>query len=113
MNYVKEIAARLGALLDDCPPELLRLYALLVLVRGRAADREDVHDAWSVWRTATKPDHPALIPFDRLTPEVQALDDKYVAAIREVAAAMAPSDEDRIRDAMTGAMDHPGRTITR
>jgi hypothetical protein len=25
----------------------------------------------------------------------------------------APSDEDRIRDAMAGAMDHPGRTITR
>lgn len=24
-----------------------------------------------------------------------------------------PSDEDRIRDAMTEAMDHPGRTITR
>jgi hypothetical protein len=25
----------------------------------------------------------------------------------------APSDEDRIRDAMTEAHDHPGRTITR
>jgi hypothetical protein len=25
----------------------------------------------------------------------------------------APSDEDRIRDAMAGARDHPGRTITR
>jgi hypothetical protein len=25
----------------------------------------------------------------------------------------APSDEDRIRDAMTEAMDHPGRTVTR
>ena len=25
----------------------------------------------------------------------------------------APSDEDRIRDAMTEAMNHPGRTITR
>ena len=24
-----------------------------------------------------------------------------------------PSDEDRIRDAMAGAQDHPGRTITR
>jgi hypothetical protein len=24
-----------------------------------------------------------------------------------------PSDEDRIRDAMAGARDHPGRTITR
>jgi hypothetical protein len=101
MNYVEEIAARLGALLDDCPAELLRLYALLVLVRGRAADREDVHDAWSAWRTATKPDHAALIPFDQLTPEVQALDDPYVAAIREVAAT--PSGGDRIREAMAGS----------
>jgi hypothetical protein len=42
-----------------------------------------------------------------------------VARLRDDAAAPArdtapqPSDEDRIRDAMAGAMDHPGRTITR
>ena len=40
-----------------------------------------------------------------------------VARLRDDAAALArdtaPSDEDRIRDAMAGAMDHPGRTITR
>ena len=40
-----------------------------------------------------------------------------VARLRDGAAALArdtaPSDEDRIRDAMAGAMNHPGRTITR
>ena len=86
MNYVDTIAARLGELLGDCPPELLRLYALLVLVRGEDVTLKDVHDAWAVWRCATRPDHPSLVPFDQLTPEVQELDAKYAGAIREVAA---------------------------
>ena len=35
------------------------------------------------------------------------------AAIAEMLADLGLSDEDRIRDAMTEAQDHPGRTITR
>jgi hypothetical protein len=42
-----------------------------------------VHDAWSVWRNKTDPDHRSLIPFDDLTPEVQQLDSKYREAIIE------------------------------
>lgn len=85
MNYIEEIADRLADKLPDCPHDLLLLYALLVLTCGMAADREDVHDAWAVWRCATRPDHPALVPFGQLTPEVQQLDEQYAAAIREVA----------------------------
>lgn len=45
----------------------------------------DVHDAWAVWRAPTRPDHPALAPFDHLTPDVQALDAPYAEAIRKIA----------------------------
>ena len=88
MNYVSIIMDQLGELLDDCPPELLRLYALLVLVRGQDTSRKDVHDAWSAWRDATRPDHPSLVPFSELSPEVQELDDPYVTAIRIVASGL-------------------------
>jgi hypothetical protein len=85
VNYVDKITRRLADLLPDCPDDLLRFYALLVLIQGISTTRLDVHDAWSCWRTATRPDHPSLIPFTALSTQVQALDDPYVEAIREVA----------------------------
>lgn len=87
MNYVDRVTRDLASALDDCPPELLRLYTLLALVKGAETTLEDVHDAWSVWRADTRPDHPSLIPFGDLSPEVQALDGKYRDAIAEAAVA--------------------------
>jgi len=88
-NYIDRIAAELAAKLPDCSADLLRVYALLVLIEGQSVTEEDVHNAWSVWRTVTQPGHPALVPFDELTPDVQALDTPYVEAIRAVAKAHA------------------------
>jgi hypothetical protein len=69
-------------------PDLLRLYTLLLLVKGKHVTREDVHYAWSAWRTWTCPDHSALIPFTDLSPEVAALNEPYVSAIRLAAEAL-------------------------
>lgn len=80
-NYVDDVTARLAGTLDDCPLELLRLYTLLALVKGPGTTLEDVHDAWAVWRADTRPDHPSLVPFGDLRPEVQELDRKYMDAI--------------------------------
>ncbi|GAA0720131.1 hypothetical protein Drose_06405 [Dactylosporangium roseum] len=57
MNYIDRIAAELGVLLDDCKPDLLRLYALLVLVTGVNTTEEAVHDAWiaSAYRDQPEP----------------------------------------------------------
>ena len=87
MSYITDITDNLtSAGLDDCPPDLLRHYALLVLTVGADTALVDVHDAWACWREATRPDHPSLVPFGDLTPEVQELDRKYMDAIRKVAA---------------------------
>jgi hypothetical protein len=85
MNYFDKIVASLGKKLDDCPPELLRQYALLVLIKGRKCTLKDVHDAWAAWRTVTKPDHKDLVPFRELTPQARELDRKYRDAIVAVA----------------------------
>ena len=84
-NYLSVITGRLAAKLPGCPTDLLRMYALLVLTTGTETTLENVHDAWSTWRDATRPDHPSLVPFAELAPDVQELDRKYADAIREVA----------------------------
>lgn len=84
-NYVDTVVWRLAAALPGCDIELLRLYALLALVRGADVTNEDVHDAWSVWTAASRPEHRSLVPFAELAPDVQELDTKYAEAIRSVA----------------------------
>lgn len=85
VNYIDKIVARLEEKIPGNDVALLRLYALLALTTGTATTLENVHDAWSAWRTATKPGHQSLVPFAELTPEVQEYDRKYMDAIREVA----------------------------
>ncbi len=84
-NYVDATVTALAARLPDCDPDLLRLYTLLALTVGAEVTLKDVHDAWAVWRTLTRPEHPSIVPFDQLTPEVQDLDSRYADAIRDVA----------------------------
>ena len=61
--------------------DLLDLYVLLVLTKGPNTQLIDVHDAWSVWRNKTMPEHKSLIPFSELAPAVQELDREYTDAI--------------------------------
>lgn len=84
-NYATEVYQALDRELPGQNAELLRLYSLLVLTEGVNTTLEHVHDAWALWRMFTRPEHVALVPFDQLTPEVQALDQEFVDAIHKVA----------------------------
>ena len=84
-NYLDAIVAALDEKLPGHRPELLRFYALLVLTTGIDTTLENVHDAWSAWQTATRPEHRSLIPFNELTLEVRELDRPYMEAIVSVA----------------------------
>jgi hypothetical protein len=84
-NYVQKIKDALKELHPQMDSELLDVYALLVLVKGEDVTLKDVHDAWSVWKNNIRPDHRSLIEFDELTPEVQALDQRYADSIETVA----------------------------
>lgn len=83
-NYVQKVKDSLKGLHPNMDSELLDLYSLLVLVKGEDVTLKDVHDAWSVWKNNTRPDHRSLIEFDELTPEVQQLDKKYADSIKLV-----------------------------
>lgn len=73
---------------------LMNLYSLLVIIKGEDTTLKDVHDAWSLninitWDKEQFGDHRSLIPFDELSPETQAKDQKYVDAIRTTALILA------------------------
>lgn len=99
MTYVDEVARSIQRALPDADRPtsnalaLYRLYALLALTRGTATSLKDVHDAWSVWMSTTRPEHPALRPFAELDMKTQAEDEPYVRAIRAVAAQLANEAE--------------------
>ena len=68
---------------DELP--LYRVYAVLLLAKGTAVTNEDVHDAWVAWALEYDPESRHLKPFKELSLAVQERDQRFVAAIREVA----------------------------
>jgi hypothetical protein len=88
-NYTTPVLDTLHARLPDCPEDLLRAYALLVLAKGVNTTAEDVHDAWSLSSMPDRPDHRHLVPYAALPAEVAAHDDRPRDVIRAVAACRA------------------------
>jgi hypothetical protein len=84
-TYIDRASEAIEREMPDQPTELLDLYLLLALRKGVDISAEDVHDAWAIWRSRTKADHPAIVPFEALAVDVQYLDDEYVDAIRRAA----------------------------
>lgn len=91
MNYLDLIAAEIQRTADpeSSPPDedlpLYRLYALLLLTKGREVTLEDVHNAWAAWASDHEPHSRYLIPFKELSLSIQRKDQTYVDAIHEVA----------------------------
>lgn len=86
MNYTQRVCELISEELPDQPEFLIRLYALLAMTTGTETTLENVHDAWSLWRTDDRPEHSSIVPFIKLSYEVQELDRPYTEAIRRVAA---------------------------
>jgi hypothetical protein len=66
---------------DPLPDDLLRLYALLALTKGRETTLKDVHDAWAIWRQVSNRSHRSLLPFAELSRDVQEMGRPYMDAI--------------------------------
>ena len=92
-NYIDRVALAIARACDDTDADpdlsLYRIYAVLALTLGPATSNKAVHDAWSAWQAARKPDHRSLIPFDELSVAVQELDTPYRDAIIHVAQELA------------------------
>jgi hypothetical protein len=96
-SYVDKIAAEIrrtadpDAALSDEDLPLYRIYAVLLLVKGRDVTAEDVHNAWAAWASEHEPESRDLLPFKELSLRVQRKDQLFVDAIHQVAEGMQPS----------------------
>ncbi len=93
MIYLEQLAAEIRqavpeqAMPQDNAIDLFTIYAVLLLAKGEAVRREDVHNAWVAWMLSKgETGHDSLVPFSDLDPATQAEDSPFVAAIRTVAA---------------------------
>lgn len=87
MSYLSEDAGLIRRMLpaEARPPadvdDLFLIYAVLLRAKGDQVTAADVHNAWAAWMQARDPGHPALVPFEALTPAAQREDLPYVHAI--------------------------------
>ena len=79
---------------DSTPAGLVRLYAVLLLAKGREVNADDVHNVWSAWMQLTEPDHRDIRPFDELDEQTKAADAPFVAAIRRAAVRLEDTAQD-------------------
>ena len=91
-TYIDELAEKVRAATGVKSKETLKVYSLLVLIKGKDITLEDVHDAWSVmmnFKPYNPPylghEHPSIVPFDQLSYETQQKDKKYADALIIVA----------------------------
>lgn len=89
MNYIDEVRQELAKHIT-CGKGLMRVYSLLVLVKGEETTLKDVHDAWALninetWDRESNGEHWSLIPFDQLKHETQIKDQRFVDAIHKTA----------------------------
>jgi hypothetical protein len=94
MNYIDEVQTELAKHIK-VGKGLMDYYSLLVLLLGEETTLADVHDAWAVninrtWKKDNPDlgDHRSVIPFNDLSPEVQAKDQKFVDAIHATTKAL-------------------------
>ena len=90
MSYLDDVAeiirAELGERPDDASaPELLRLYAVLLLAKRETVSVEDVHNAWVAWMQNHQPANEDIRPFGELDHATQQADEPFVAAIQRAA----------------------------
>jgi hypothetical protein len=93
-SYLDKIAAEIRRTADpdaarsdeDLP--LYRIYAVLLLAKGRDVTAEDVHNAWAAWASEHEPESRNLLPFKELSLRTQRKDQLFVDAIHQVAEGM-------------------------
>lgn len=91
LTYLDAIAEKILAnvpvseLPNEEAMDLFRIYAVLLLAKGRGVEAADVHNAWVSWMTAKNPAHESLIPYDGLSKSVADHDKPFLDAIRRVA----------------------------
>ena len=88
-NYMLKRAAILKEELNQELPEVLfSCYLDLACVSastGNPITNEAIHDAWSIWKNTIDNTHKSIIPYNKLSIEIQELDTPYTDAVNRAA----------------------------
>ena len=87
-NYMLKRAAILKEELNQELPEVLFSYLDLACVSastGTPITNEAIHDAWSIWKNTIDNTHKSIIPYNKLSIEIQELDTPYTDAVNRAA----------------------------
>lgn len=91
-TYIDRVARITKIKLGLKDENLVRLYALLALVKGQDVTLKDVHDAWAMNMNFKEPNpphcyghaHKSIVPFDCLKVEIHDFYEEHLEAIKEV-----------------------------
>lgn len=81
MTYIQDALDAIGHEMRDLSPGQAELYALLLLAKGEHTTDSDAHDVWGLWRIATDPDNPLLVPWQQLPPDIRDRDRAFRDAV--------------------------------
>lgn len=91
-TYIDKVVEKVKAESGIYNKELIKYYALLVLVKGEDITCEDVHDGWAMsmnFRETTPycygHEHFSLVPFSELSKESQVKDLPFVEKLKKIA----------------------------
>ena len=100
--------------------QLIRYYALLVLIKGEKVTAADVHDGWAMSMNFREKndhcwghDHYSLVPFDELSEETQHKDDRFVKELQTIARDLMKATEGEEQDFLFSDDDFDERFDTR
>lgn len=82
--------------------ELLDMYTLLLVTKGREVSMEDIHTAWSLWEKDIDGSHESLVPFDQLGEDIQDYDEPFMEAIYDTAEEVGEVEKTAYKDPIDG-----------
>ena len=91
-TYIDNICNKVQEATGLKSKETIKMYALLVLTKGKDITLSDIHDGWSMvmnFKESNPPycyghEHKSLVPFNQLSKETQDRDIKYLEALRSI-----------------------------
>lgn len=91
-TYIDRVVEKVSNIAGLYNKELIKYYALLVLIKEKDVTAKDVHDGWAMSMNYREKsdhcwghEHKSIVPYEELNREVQEKDFYFVRELRKIA----------------------------